>query len=149
MMDRETALNTLRLPANASRSAIVAAYSRLARRYPLQQFPERHTRLLQAKTVLLNPEKAFKAILMEETIDLSWLNPYSNKESQGADSDETVPADLLSSPKQCLEALFRPHLKKGVDLFPNAVGFEDECAQIIKALGPGGIEKLINGFPFD
>ena len=146
MIDRKTALDTLRLPANAGRSEIVVAYNRLARRYPLQQFPERHTRLLQAKTVLLNPETAFKAMLMEETIDLSWLNRYS---TQRTDNGETASAGLSANPKQCLEAMFRPQLKKGVDLFPEAFGLDNEFAQMIKALGPEGLQGLIDELPFD
>jgi hypothetical protein len=109
MMDRETALDTLRLSANASHADIVAAFSRLARRYPLQQFAERHTRLLEAKSALLSPELAFKDMLFEENIDLNWLNRYTTGDGARL---ETATADE-PSPRQCLEALFRPHLKNG------------------------------------
>ncbi|MFT5084196.1 MAG: hypothetical protein ACI9Y1_002249 [Lentisphaeria bacterium] len=82
-MNREAALSTLRLTAQASHADIVAAYNRLARRYPLQKFPERHTRILEAKTALLSPESAFKEMLFAEAIDLNWLNPYSSKGEKG------------------------------------------------------------------
>ena len=150
MMDREAALNTLRLPANADYSQIVSAYSRLARRYPLQQFPERHTRLLQAKTLLLNPETAFKDILTEDTVNLSWLNRYATRATarDTADSGPAV-ASTEPDPRQCLEALLRPHLISKADSFSRTVEFEDELEQMIEELGLEGIQGLIDKIGFD
>ena len=144
-MDRETALATLRLSANASPADIVTAFSRLARRYPLQQFAERHSRLLEAKTALLSPELMFKEMLFEETIDLSWLNRYTT--GDGA-SLETASADE-PNPKQCLEALFRPHLKKGLTLFPMDTAMENDFTEILDELGPEGLQELIDNFDFN
>ena len=146
MIDRQAALTTLRLTEGASRADIIAAYSRLARRYPLQQFPERHTRLLEAKTLLLSPELAFKNILFEEQIDLSWLNPYSIDE----DKANKNPTDSDQNPLQtCLQALFRPHFKKGSMLFPmNEVHMEKTLSRLFDELGPKGLEELMGGFKF-
>ena len=148
MMDREAALNTLRLPANADYSQIVSAYSRLARRYPLQQFPERHTRLLQAKTLLRNPETAFKDILTEDTVNLSWLNRYATMET--ANSGPEV-ARAEPDTKQCLEAMLRPHLLSNADSFSRAgaFDFDDELARVIEELGLEGVKGLIDKIGFD
>ena len=148
MMDRETALNTLRLPANADHSQIVSAYGRLARRYPLQQFPERHTRLLQAKTLLLNPETAFKEILTEDTVNLSWLNRYATRETTSSGSEV---ARAEPDPKQCLEAMLRPHLMSNADSFSRtgAFDFDDELARMVEELGLEGIQGLIDKIGFD
>ncbi|MFT5083320.1 MAG: hypothetical protein ACI9Y1_001362 [Lentisphaeria bacterium] len=142
MMNREAALNTLRLTAQASHADIVAAYNRLARRYPLQQFPARHTGILEAKTALLSPESAFKEMLFAETIDLNWLNSYSINSEKGQD---TTSIDEAHS-KQCLETLFRPHLKKGCDLFPPSVGMETEFFQMLNELGPEGLQDFMEYF---
>jgi len=141
MMDRETALNTLRLSAHASRADIIDSYARLARRYPLQQFPERHTRLLEAKTALLSPESAFKDMLFEEIIDLHWLNRYSSK---GETNQSSASVDG-PHPKQCLEALFRPILKMGLDLFPVNDSMT-EFAQLLDEISPEGLQDLIESF---
>ena len=146
MMDRETALNTLRLPADADHSQIVSAYSRLARRYPLQQFPERHTRLLQAKTLLLNPQTAFKDILTEDTVNLSWLNRYA---TTGMANSEAVVASAEPDPKQCLEAMLRPHLISNADSFSKTLGLDDELERMIEELGIEGIQGLIDKIGFD
>lgn len=144
MMDRETALNTLRLPADADHSQIVSAYSRLARRYPLQQFPERHTCLLQAKTLLLNPQTAFKDILTEDTVNLSWLNRYAT-----GGGPEVASAEL--APRQCLEAMLRPHLISNADSLSRtgAFDFDDELKQMIEDIGLEGIQGLIDKIGFD
>lgn len=142
MMDRTTALEALRLADQASRTEIVTAYNRLARRYPLQQFPARHTRLLEAKTALLNPELVFKDLLFEETIDLGWLNRYP---SEATVSKDAVPAEP-SGPKQCLEALFRPHFKKSVDLFSVDSGMPEGFARILEEIGPDGLQELMERF---
>ena len=139
MMDRETALNTLRLAADASHTDVIAAYSRLARRYPLQQFPERHARLLEAKTALLSPELAFRDMLFDEQIDMSWLNRYS---SQDESNQNPVSADE-SRLQPCLETLFRPHLRKGTALFPMSTHMLDGLGQLLDELGPDGLEELI------
>lgn len=144
MMDRETALGILRLSANASHADIVTAFSRLARRYPLQQFTERHTRLLEAKTALLNPELAFKDMLFRETIDLNWLNRYTIGDGV---SQDTAPADG-PNPNQCLEALLRPHLKKGVNLFPMGATLGRNLSQVLDELGPEALRDLIENFRF-
>jgi hypothetical protein len=146
MMDRETALNTLRLPADADHSQIVSAYSRLARRYPLQQFPERHTRLLQAKTLLLNPETAFKEILTEDRVNLSWLNRYA---TTGMANSGAVVASAEPDPKQCLEAMLRPHLISNADSFSKTPGLDDELERMIEELGIEGIQGLIDKIGFD
>jgi hypothetical protein len=148
MMDRETALNTLRLPANADHSQIVSAYNRLARRYPLQQFPDRHTRLLQAKTLLLNPETAFKDILTEDTVNLSWLNRYA---TNGLSSSGPAVANAEPDPKRCLEALLRPHLISNSDNFARigAFDFDGELARMIEELGIEGVQGLIDKVGFD
>lgn len=104
-MDRDTALGVLRLAADAQPEAIIAAYSRLARRYPSQQFPERHAQILEAKTALLNPELAFRAILFDEQIDVHWLNRYDDQAPQPAGHDASLQA--------AMEALFRPYLQQG------------------------------------
>ena len=141
-MDRETALSTLRLSTDASRTDIVTAYSRLARRYPLQQFPERHARLLEAKTALLSPELAVKNILLEEHIDMGWLNRYS-KESKS--NKKTTSVD--QNPMQlCIEAIFRPHLKKGALLFPVDTPLEEGFNQLLNEIGPDGLLELIENF---
>ena len=147
-MDRETALNTLRLPADADHSQIVSAYSRLARRYPLQQFPERHTRLLQAKTLLLNPQTAFKDILTEDTVNLNWLNRYAAGET--ANSGPEV-ASAEPAPRQCLEAMLRPHLISNADSLSRtgAFDFDDELKQMIEDIGLEGIQGLIDKIGFD
>jgi hypothetical protein len=142
MMDRETALDTLRLSANASHADIVAAFSRLARRYPLQQFAERHTRLLEAKSALLSPELAFKDMLFEENIDLNWLNRYTTGDGARL---EIATADE-PSPRQCLEALFRPHLKNGFTFFPMDTSMENDFAEILDELGPEALQELIDNF---
>lgn len=144
MMDRETALGILRLSANASHADIVTAFSRLARRYPLQQFTEGHTRLLEAKTALISPELAFKDMLFKETIDLNWLNRYTT--GDGANQDTA--SDDEPNPKQCLEALFRPHLKKGRSLFPVGAAIGGSLSQILDELGPKGLRDLIENFDF-
>lgn len=142
MMDRETALDTLRLSTNASHADIVAAFSRLARRYPLQQFAERHTRLLEAKAALLSPELAFKDMLFEENIDLNWLNRYTTGDGARL---ETATADE-PSPRQCLEALFRPHLKNGFTFFHMDTSMENDFAKILDELGPEALQDLIDNF---
>jgi hypothetical protein len=150
MMDRETALNTLRLPADADHSQIVSAYGRLARRYPLQQFPERHTRLLQAKTLLLNPETAFKDILTEDTVNLSWLNRYATGET--ANSGRAVEsASAEPNLKQCLEAMLRPHLISNADSFSRTGVFDfgDELGRMVEELGIEGIQGFIDKIGFD
>lgn len=141
MMDKETALGTLRLSTDESRTDIIAAYDRLARRYPLQQFSERHARLLEAKTILLSPELAFKNILLEEHIDMKWLNRYSSRD----ESSQLASADQNTLPL-CLEALCRSHLKKGFSLFPIDASMEGEFAQLFDELGPDGLQELIEGF---
>jgi hypothetical protein len=150
MIDRETALNTLRLSAQANRADIVTAYSRLARRYPLQQFPERHTRLLEAKTALLSPELGFRDMLFEEAVDLSWLNRYPTEEKTNQDTVPvgTSPVSTPPHPKQFLEALFRPHLKKNLELSSMDAGMEDELAQILDDLGGEGLQELIERLNF-
>jgi hypothetical protein len=144
MMDRETALGILRLSANASHADIVTAFSRLARRYPLEQFTERHSQLLEAKTALLSPELAFKDMLFKETIDLNWLNRYTV--GDGVNQDP-APADG-QNPKQCLEALLRPHLKKGISLFPIDATMEENLSQILDEFGPEGLREMIENFDF-
>lgn len=142
MMNQTTALEALRLKDQASRTEIVTAYNRLARRYPLQQFPERHTRLLEAKTALLNPELGFKDLLFEETIDLSWLNRYAAEPTASKDT----PVGQSSGPKQCLDALFRSHFKKSVDLFSVDVGMPEDFARILEEIGPDNLQELMERF---
>ncbi len=141
MMDRTTALNTLRLATDASHSDIIAAYNRLARRYPLQQFPKRHTQLLDAKTALLSPDNAYKAMLFEDTLDLSWLNTYTPQ----VDANQTTTAsDAPVTPKQCLEALCRQHFKRGPDLFAPDEELDADFVRLLNELGPDGIQEIIN-----
>jgi hypothetical protein len=71
-MDRNTALKTLRLLGEPQKREILTAYTRLARRFPIQQFPERHKRLLQAKEVLLSPEYGFQEVLFEQKVCVDW-----------------------------------------------------------------------------
>ena len=132
MMDRETALSTLRLSADASRTDILTAFSRLARRYPLQQFPERHARLLEAKTALLSPELVVKNILFEDRVDVAWLNRYpkEGQSNEAAARAEHKPMQLQ------IEAMFRPHLKRGLSLFPVGTSFGQEVNRLFDELGP-------------
>ena len=88
-MDRETALTVLRLDDNPDESRIVAAYARLTRRYPRNQFPERYERLLQAKERLLNPPLGFKEILFDAVAPpLAWLP--SGEPSVEAEEEERL-----------------------------------------------------------
>ncbi len=145
MINREVALNTLRLPIDANRADIISAYGRLARRYPLQQFPERHSQLLEAKSLLLNPELAFQEILTEDVLDISWLNQYSHL-PQSENNVNVV--DTNSAMKNCLQALLRPHLLKKAALFEDKldIGFDADIDQILDELGHDGLRKLIDEF---
>ncbi len=140
-MDRQTAQEVLRLSDSPSRKEVVTAYSRLARRYPMQQFPERHARLLEAKDALLNPQMAFKAILTEQTVDLTWLNRHERQKTNQASSNVN---DVQVDPRQYLEAWCRPHFKKGIELFPDESGCESMLEEMIKVLGPKGLFDLMN-----
>lgn len=141
-MDKATALSTLKLPPSATRSDILAAFTRLARRYPLQQFPERHTRLLEAKKMLLNPEAGVKEILFGSEVDMSWLNHYIC-EQDVRDASATEDAHALHA---CVEALCRPHLQKGRMLCPLPVDFPQELDELLAGLGPEGVMELLNKF---
>lgn len=144
MMDRQTALTTLRLSAQADRRDIITAYTRLARRYPLQQFPERHAQLLEAKTALLNPELGFKEMLFEENVDLGWLNHYAAKKETSPDTTHT---NKIADSKQLLAALFRPHLKKGLNLLAvPASGADAKFAQALGEIGPEDLEEFMKRF---
>ena len=111
MIDREAALKALRLDAEATREQIVGAYNKLARRYPLQQFPDRHSKILQAKAALLNPEQAFKMILQQDSVDLRWLNRYSKQNSNDSIARDKGAIDV----KDCLSAMMRPSIKNNVN----------------------------------
>ena len=101
-MNRARALEVLRLGSAATEADIIAAYNRLARRYPMQQFPERHSDLLQAKTCLLQPELAFNHILHEETLELSWLNQYLKMPQT-----EAAEGPVINELQQGVQALLR------------------------------------------
>lgn len=142
MMDRETALSTLRLSTDATHADILTAFSRLARRYPLQQFPKRHTSLLEAKSVLLNPELAFRNVLFDEHIDLGWLNRYSKKD----ESNKSITSADQDPIQFCMEAIFRPHLKQGSLLFPINTPLEKNLSRLLDEIGPDNLRELIESF---
>ena len=141
-MDRETALTTLRLSKAPEPSEIISAYNRLARRYPLQQFPERHTRLNEAKSALLNPEIGFKGILTEEDLDLSWLDKHSTTPA----TEKPGPKEALSNPRQSVEVLMRPHFQEGADLLLQTFRDENpmELDPLIDDMDPNELRRMIN-----
>ena len=122
----------------------MSAYNRLARRYPLQQFPDRHTRLNEAKSVLLNPETGFKEILTESDLDISWLNQYSTKPVP----DNADPVDPLSNPRQSFEVLMRPHIQYGVDslIGTDEMDFTGKFRDILKYIDPDELERMHEEF---
>lgn len=72
-MNTLDAYKILRLEPDADEPAIIAAYTRLVRRYPMTQFPEKYARLLAAKTHLLDGDAIFQKILYGNSTNLTWL----------------------------------------------------------------------------
>ena len=68
--------------------------------------------------------------------------PGGGKESARS---ETATADE-PSPRQCLEALFRSHLKNGFTFFPMDTSMENDFAEILDELGPEALQDLIDNF---
>lgn len=137
-MDNATALKTLRLEPGAGRSDILTAYTRLARRYPLAQFPERHTRLLEAKQTLLNPEAVFKHILFDNPVELAWLGDALGP--QRATQAQEMPVSQL------LAELMRRPLRQYAE---SQATFRDRSSdnaieQMLEELGAGDLENLFD-----
>lgn len=130
-MDKSTALSTLRLSGEPERQAIITAYTRLARRYPMHQFPERHSRLLQAKEALLNPEMRFRDILFENKADIDWYQP-----------PEQTTTGQGSSLQQSLTAILRPVMRSVTQPSPelDPLSFLQD---MMEQLGPDELAKLI------
>lgn len=142
-MDNTTALKTLRLEPGASRSEIIAAYARLARRYPLAQFPDRHTRLLDAKQTLLQPEAVFKEILHHDRIELAWLS-----EALSAGEDADIQQMTIN---QLLAGLMRRPLREHAEaqVGRNTMLPGHALAQLLEEMGPEGLENLLRRFDPD
>ena len=130
-MDKSTALSTLRLSGEPERQAIITAYTRLARRYPMHQFPERHSRLLQAKEALLNPEMRFRDILFENEADIDWYQP-----------PEQTTTGQGNSLQQSLTAILRPIMRSVTQPSPelDPLSFLQD---MMEQLGPDELAKLI------
>jgi len=130
-MDRSTALSTLRLSGEPERQAIINAYTRLARRYPMHQFPERHSHLLQAKEILLNPEMRFKDILFGDEVNVDWYQP-----------PEQITIGQGSSLQQSLTAILRPVMQSvtqpSSELEPLSF-----LQDMLEELGPDELARLI------
>lgn len=139
-MDNATALKTLRLEPGADRSAILTAYARLARRYPLAQFPERHTRLLEAKETLLNPEAVFKNILFDNQVELAWLS--------GALTGRRVTQVQDMPTSQLLAELMRRPIKEYTEsqIKYGARSPDQMIEELLDELGSEGLEKLLGEF---
>jgi hypothetical protein len=77
-LTRDQALAALGLAANpgADAAAVQAAFERLARRYPQPHFPDRFRALLDARDQLLAPERTWRDLLENRTLDLSWILPH-------------------------------------------------------------------------
>ncbi|MBN4055257.1 hypothetical protein JYU12_00775 [bacterium AH-315-K03] len=133
MMDKNTALSVLRLEETVDRTQIVSAYNRLARRYPMQQFPQRHNQLLQAKEVLLNPQVVFQDIFHNDVLNLKWLNQFTTNNNKNSDNNPRY------NSKECLEALLRPHFARGFELFYH----ESTLENMLSDLDPAEIEEMM------
>lgn len=129
-MDRNTALATLRLSGNPDRQTVVAAYTRLARRYPSNQFPERHERLLRARELLLEPDPGFREILFDSEAALDW---YPRPESASSAESDSLP--------QSLGAILRPLILRGPDL--DEQGPIALLQEMMEQLDPELLEKLM------
>lgn len=79
-MERAAALQLLKLTTSATREDVLQAFNRLARRYPMAQFPDRHMALLDAKTCLLSNKADFSAVLFDQQIDMSGFAPYLKRQ---------------------------------------------------------------------
>ncbi|MBB3061695.1 hypothetical protein [Microbulbifer rhizosphaerae] len=131
-MDKSTALETLRLSPGAEPKAIVAAYTRLARRYPMHQFPERHGRLLQAKEILLNPAGVFHKILFDEEVSLDWYPP---RQPQGTRQEPALAHSLA--------AILRPAiLNAGSVPFASTASIDDMLGMIDPKVLAGLLESF-------
>ncbi len=130
-MDRSIALSTLRLSGEPERQAVITAYTRFARRYPMHQFPERHSRLLQAKEILLNPEMRFRDILFENKVDVDWYQP-----------PEQITTGQGSSLQQSLAAILRPVMRSATQPSSeqNPLSFLQD---MMEQLGPDELARLI------
>lgn len=142
-MDNATAFKTLRLEPGAGRSDILTAYARLARRYPLAQFPERHTRLLEAKQTLLNPEAVFKNILFDSQVELAWLSEALTHR-QATNVQEMPISQLLAE-------LMRRPIKEYAESQINyrAMSPDKAIEQMLDELGPAGLERLLGEFDLE
>ncbi len=130
-MDKNTALSTLRLSEEPERQAIITAYTRLARRYPMHQFPERHSCLLQAKEVLLNPETRFRDILFEDEVDIDWYQP-----------PDPATTGQGSSLQQSLAAILRPVIRTTAES-SSELGSLSFLQDMMEELEPDELAKLI------
>ena len=148
-MDRATALKTLNLSPNATETDILKAFSRLTRRYPLHQFPERHTLILEAKTALLNPALAFRDLLLDEQLDLSWIESYTHQVDEAASQQASDQTRLQQTPpplQQALSQITRSHLKKGLKLFPSLNLLENHFDDLHNQLDPADIQRMMQLF---
>lgn len=112
-LTREQALAALGLGNAPSTDAatVQAAFERLARRYPQPHFPERFRALLEARDELLAPERAWRELLENRTLDLAWILPHVAHAAPAAS-----PADRRESLQSLLRAGFLAEpLEVGVD----------------------------------
>jgi len=130
-MDRPTALSTLRLSGEPERQAIITAYTQLARRYPMHQFPERHSRLLQAREILLNPEMRFRDILFGDEVDVDWYQP-----------PEQITTGQGRSLQQSLTAILRPIMRSVTQPLPEQE-LPPFLQDMLEELGPDELARLI------
>lgn len=76
-MQMDQAKSVLRLPQDASvdPSTVAAAFHKMARRYPVEQFPERFSELRQAYELLSNPVSEIRSLMFDANPDLSGIFP--------------------------------------------------------------------------
>jgi hypothetical protein len=83
-MDTQTARTALGVTDTATDADIIKAYTRLTRRYPMQQFPERHQELLEAKDALMQSDRVWQDILFSSQVSLPWLQAHVPSQSNAA-----------------------------------------------------------------
>ena len=81
-MNKQKALETLRLTQdNPDREMVLKAYSRLTRRYPKQNFPEKNQLIITARDALLQPDLEIKEDFFADQLDLFWLKSRVKEKS--------------------------------------------------------------------
>jgi len=95
-MDESKAREVLRLSPDAGPDEAIAAFYRLAKRYPAGQFPERYAQLMHAREALESVEgtEPYLAIIRSRDIDFSDIAESMQK--AGALSIQIPPARELS-----------------------------------------------------